>query len=244
MPNPPIPINIAVKKLTQPVGIRQEHVAEEETLLYLKPKYDHRSPNEYTIKRYWDSSTVFTVTGHKYGNSPSREFRDSTGLPMFESRATALAWKRPLRVRLPGNEDEELVDFRSDTKKVCKLTFRNSMAPDSKSESEKIATVDVQDTGSLAWQGLSASVGGQKVVDVRESMTMNKTLPTATSGGDVSLVPRQVLEILVAEGFDLSLVSLSCFSWKTVTYYAIQAALIAVYMADTRFSTAPPPKHR
>ncbi|KAJ5508833.1 hypothetical protein N7527_010976 [Penicillium freii] len=217
------PVNKTVKPLSHPVGIRPEHIAEEETLLYLKPKYDHRSPNEYTIKRYWDDSTIFTVTGHKYGDTPAREFRDSSGLPMFQSRAAVLAWKRPLRVRLPGNEDEELVDFRVDRKQVYRLTFRNSMEPSSKSESDRMATVEVRETSSYAWQGFSASVGGQKVVDVRESMTMNKTLPKCTSQGDVSLMPRQVLEILVAQGFDLSL-----------------AALIAVYMADTRFSTAPP----
>ncbi|CAI7594936.1 unnamed protein product [Penicillium glandicola] len=220
------PVNKAVKTLSQPFGIRQEHIADEEILLYLKPKYDRRSPNEYTIKRYSDASMIFTVTGHKYGDTPAREFRDSSGLPMFQSRATALAWKRPLRVRLPGNEDEELVDFRVDSKKVYRLRFRNSMEPDSKSESDRMVTVEVRETGSFAWQGFSASVGGQKVVDIRESMTMNKTLPKCTSQGDISLMPRQVLEILVAEGFDLSL-----------------AALIAVYMADTRFSTAPPPRY-
>ncbi|KAJ5186936.1 hypothetical protein N7449_009930 [Penicillium cf. viridicatum] len=220
------PVNKTVKTLSHPVGIRPEHIADEETLLYLKPKYDHRSPNEYTIKRYWDDSTIFTVTGHKYGDTPAREFRDSSGLPMFQSRAAVLAWKRPLRVRLPGNENEELVDFRVDMKQVYRLTFRNSMEPDSKSESDRMATAEVRETSTYAWQGFSASVGGQKVVDVRESVTMNKTLPKCTSQGDVSLMPRQVLEILVAEGFDLSL-----------------AALIAVYMADTRFSTAPPSRY-
>ncbi|KAJ5207452.1 hypothetical protein N7491_001918 [Penicillium cf. griseofulvum] len=220
------PVNKAVKPLSQPVGIRQEHIADEETLLYLKPKYDQRSPNEYTIKRYWDDSTIFTVTGHKYGDTPAREFRDSSGLPMFQSRAAILAWKRPLRVRLPGKENEELVDFKVDMNKVYRLTFRNSMEPDSKSERDRMVTVEVRETGCFAWQGFSASIRGQKVVDVRESMTMNKKLPKATSQGDVSLMPRQVLEILVAEGFDLSL-----------------AALIAVYMADTRFSTAPPPRY-
>ncbi|KAJ5787925.1 hypothetical protein N7457_002915 [Penicillium paradoxum] len=227
LPTPYQSVHTAVKRLAQPVGIRQEHIASEESLLYLKPKYDHRSPDEYTIKRYWDDSTVFTVTGHKYGDTPAREFRDESGLPMFQSRATALAWKRPLRVRLPGKEDEELVDFRVDMKNVYKLSFRNTMASDSKSESDKIVTVEVKDTSSPTRQGFSATVGGQRVVDVRESITMNKTLPTATAAFkyDVSLIPRQVLEILVGEGFDLSL-----------------AALIAVFMADTKFSTAPPPR--
>jgi hypothetical protein len=41
-----------VKKIAHPIGIRQEHIAEEETLLYLRPKYDPYSPDEYTLERY------------------------------------------------------------------------------------------------------------------------------------------------------------------------------------------------
>ncbi|CDM27158.1 unnamed protein product [Penicillium roqueforti FM164] len=37
-----------------------------------------------------------------------------------------------------------------------------------------MATVEVRETDPYAWQGFSPSVG-EKVVDVRESMTMNKT---------------------------------------------------------------------
>ena len=203
----PISISKAVKKLEQPIGIRPEHIADDETLLYLKPKYDHRSPNEYTMKRYWDDSTMFTITGHKYGDTPAREFRDSSGLPMFHSRATLLAWKRPLRVRLPGNEADELVDFRLESNRVFKLSFRNSMAPETEDKSYNIVTVEVRDTDSAACTGCSATVKGQKVLDIRESITMNRTLPRARTQGDVSLMPRQVLEVLVAEGFDMSLVS-------------------------------------
>jgi hypothetical protein len=203
----PTPVNKGVKKLDHPVGIRPEHIAKDETLLYLKPKYDHRSPNEYTIKNYWDDSTVFTITGHKYGDTPAREFRDSSGLPMFHSRATSLAWRRPLRVRLPGNEQDELVDFRIQSNNVCKLSFRNSMAPEIEDKSYNIVNVEVRDTDNALCSGCSATVKGQKVLDVRESITMNKTLPRWRVQGDVSLMPRQVLEVLVAEGFDMSLVS-------------------------------------
>ena len=196
-----------VKRLPQPVGIRPEHIADEETLLYLKPQYDHRSPNEYTIKRYWDDSNVFTITGHKYGDTPAREFRDASGLPMFQSRATALAWKRPLRVRLPGNEETELVDFRLGPNRVSKLSFRNAMAPEVEEKSYNMVEVEVRDMDTAAWTGCSATVKGQKVLDIRESITMNRSLPKGRAKGDVSLMPRQILEITVAEGFDMSLVS-------------------------------------
>lgn len=197
-----------VRKLAQPVAIRPEHIADDETLLYLKPQYDQRSPNEYTIKRYWDDSTIFTITGHKYGDTPAREFRDASGLPMFQSRATLLAWKRPLRVRLPGNETDDLVDFRCENGRTLRLSFRNSMAPDPEEKSDdNTVEVKVHDMGNAAWAGCSATVKGQKVLDIRESMTMNKTLPRVWAQADISLMPRQILEVLVAEGFDMSLVS-------------------------------------
>lgn len=197
-----------VRKLAQPVGIRPEHIAADETLLYLKPQYDQRSPNEYTIKRYWDDSTIFTITGHKYGDTPAREFRDTSGLPMFQSRATLLAWKRPLRVRLPGNETDDLVDFRCESGRVLRLSFWNSIPPHPEEKSDdNTVEVKVHDMGNAAWAGCSATVKGQKVLDIRESMTMNKTLPRVWAQADISLMPRQILEVLVAEGFDMSLVS-------------------------------------
>lgn len=203
----------AVKKIAHPIGIRQEHIAEEETLLYLRPKYDPYAPDEYTLKRYWDDSTIFTVTGRKYGDTRAREFRDASGLPMFESRPTALAWRRPLLVRLPGKQDEELVDFRMGWEGYT-LKLRSAA-----SEAENDVTIQVQVIESMACTEYAAMVDGQKVVDVRESLTMNKSLPTARAraASDHSLMPRQILEVLVAE--------------------IIQAALIAVHMADTRFSS-------
>jgi hypothetical protein len=193
----------AVKKISHPIGIRKEHIAEEETLLYLRPKYDPHSPDEYTLKRYWDDSTIFTVTGRKYGDTRAREFRDASGLPMFESRPTSLAWRRPLLVRLPGKEDEELVDFRMGWEGYT-LKFRNAASTD-----EKDVTIQVQVIESMAFTEYAALVDGQKVVDVRESLTMNKSLPTARAraASNHSLLPRQILEVLVAENFDLSLVS-------------------------------------
>ncbi|CAG8937630.1 unnamed protein product [Penicillium salamii] len=204
----PVSVNKGLKKLSQPIGIRPDHIAEEEILLYLKPQYDHRAPNEYTIRRYWDDSDIFTITGHKYGDTPgSRTFRDESGLPMFQSRATSLAWKRPLRVRLPGNEETELVDFRIVANGVFKLSFRNAMAPEVEEKSYNMIDLEVRDMSSAAWSGCSATVRGQKVLDVRESISMNKTLPKGRAKGDISLMPRQILEVSVAEGFDMSLVS-------------------------------------
>jgi hypothetical protein len=76
------------------------------------------------------------------------------------------------------------------------LKFRNAA-----SETEKDVTIQVQVIESMACTEYAAMVDGQKVVDVRESLTMNKSLSTARgrAASDHSLVPRQILEVPVAE---------------------------------------------
>jgi hypothetical protein len=80
----------SVQKLHDPLGIRIEHIVDSETLFYLRPRYDKTSPDEYVLKEHFDDSTVFTVTGEKFGDTSAREFRDNSGLPMFECHRT---WK-------------------------------------------------------------------------------------------------------------------------------------------------------
>lgn len=81
------------------------------------------------------------------------------------------------------------------------------MAPEVEEKSYNRIDIEVRDMDTAAWSGCSATVRGQKVLDVRESISMNKTLPKGRAKGDISLMPRQILEISVAEGFDMSLVS-------------------------------------
>lgn len=59
-------------------------------------------------------------------------------------------------------------------------------------------------------------MAGRKITDVRESLERNKTignLPTHTMQGQKAFPPKQVLDICVAEGTDISMVSKKvCFS--------------------------------
>lgn len=62
----------------------------------------------------------------------------------------------------------------------------------------------------IVWHEFSVTVDGQKVGDIRENMEMNKTTPTMANSTTWSkgMPPRPVLDVLVAEGFDISLVGL------------------------------------
>lgn len=82
------PSRKTVQKLYRPIGIRKEHIADSESLFYQRPIHNQNLSHEYTLKADLDDSTVITVTGEEYGDTSAREFRDQSGLPMFECYRT------------------------------------------------------------------------------------------------------------------------------------------------------------
>jgi hypothetical protein len=199
-----------------PIGLRKEHITEFERLLYIEPIYDPKSSSEYKIKYDSDDSTLFNVTGKEYSNRPVREFRDSSGLPMFETKRPWVLGKikRPCRVNLPGNDSEDLVDIKLTggwsifKPMTLDLTFRNALARDAKTEEDRIVNLQIQKQRNLLC-GFAVSVDGRKVADIRESMGRNRTIkqfsPQASRYAQL-VPPRAVMEMLVADGVDLSLV--------------------------------------
>lgn len=77
----------------QPIAIRTENIAKETTRLYLRPQANPDSATDYTIKDDVTGKTVFTITGSRYGSDPGREFRDSSGLPLFHLTHSFSVWK-------------------------------------------------------------------------------------------------------------------------------------------------------
>lgn len=233
----PLTPHQSVQKLHSPIGIRREHIADLDAFFYLCPRYDKTSRHEYELKEHFDNSTVFTVTGENFGDNAAREFRDQSGLPMFECYRT---WKGR-RICLPGNKKEELVESKTKWTGGWQIIFRNAAATDPTQESEK-TVVDVNMGIKPGWHEFSATVNGQKVVDIRENLRMNKSISTlANSKTWLNKRPRPVLDILVAEGFDTSLVSLYFQKFSAFVpgqAKTSQALLIAVVMSDMHFDSA------
>jgi hypothetical protein len=194
------------------MGIRPEHITEFERLLWINPKYDPHSPNEYCIRYDSDDTTLFTATGLKFSAKSTREFRDSSGLPLFESQkvwSPGWIYRRPWRVRLPGCKETDLVDirFKGPMHNSFEVHFRNAVARDFKNEDDRMVHLSVHRV-SPVYRVYEVRAAGIKVVDIRESMERNRSVPTSlynSSGG--SLPPRLVMEVLVAGNFDMSLVS-------------------------------------
>jgi hypothetical protein len=204
--------NKSVQDAPHPIGIRPEHITEFERLLWIQPKYDTHSINEYCIRYDNDDSTLITATGKKYNEKSTREFRDSSGLPLFEMqkvRWSGLKSRRPWRIRLPGSKEDDLVDirFKGLMNTTFEVTFRNALARDTRSKDDKLVRIEVHRVSPL-YRAYEARMSGIKVLDIRESMERNRSVPTImynSSGG--ILPPRLVMQVLVAANFDMSLVS-------------------------------------
>jgi hypothetical protein len=204
--------NKSVQDPPYPMGIRPEHITEFERLLWIEPKYDSRAINEYCIRYDNDDSTLITATGKRYNEKSTREFRDSSGLPLFEmQKVWSPGWKyrRPWRIRLPGSKEADLVDIRLKglMNTTIEVNFRNVVSRDTKNEDDKIVHIVVHRV-SPVYRVYEVRVAGIKVVDIRESMERNRSVPTIMYNSSGGILPsRLVMEVLVAADFDMSLVS-------------------------------------
>jgi hypothetical protein len=204
--------NKFVQEPPHPMGIRPEHITEFERLLWIEPKYDAHSMNEYSIQYDNDDSTLITATGKRYNEKSTREFRDSSGLPLFEMQKVwwpGLKSRRPWRIRLPGSKEDDLVDIRLKglMNPTFEVNFRNAVARDTKNENDRMVHMVVNRVSPL-YQVYEARIGGIKVMDIRESMERNRSVPTIMYNSSGGILPsRLVMEVLVAANFDMSLVS-------------------------------------
>ena len=192
-----------LQALSDHVAIRSEHIASEETDLRLYPKANKKSAAEYTIQNLATGSTLFSVTGLKYGSNSGREFRDSTGLPLFELRRTGLLI-RPWKVRLPGDSSQDLASLymQGPSRKITLKVTQNQASAASR---ETAVTFKVLRTSALFT--FEVVVEGQVVAYVRENAEINDVVGEHVSGPYHNVSPRRVLDIRLTEGLDTSIVS-------------------------------------
>lgn len=197
----------------RPIALRNDLIATRHTRLHMKPECNPRSETDYIIKDDLDESVVFTVTGKKFGDRPGREFRDQSGLPLFELRQKAILLRQPWTIRLPGCDDADLVsihlrrNFWDFSNGNCDLKFENAAAVENKQLADKIAKLRTHRRQSMLY-AFDVLDGDRKVAEIQESVQKNDRLammPESRKGY------RPILDIRVAPGVDLALVSGPCF---------------------------------
>lgn len=197
-----------LKAPDRPIAIRNEHVTESKTCLIVRPLGDAQSQMAYRIEDD-DGITLFTVTGRKSSDRSCREFRDASGLPLFELHRK-LSFRNVWSVTLPGSNNSKiatgvpkLIFSRGGSAYGSfNITFKNVAAMESKRDDEKRLTLDIERHGS-ALALFDVVDGDRKVAEVRESIYHNKKLalfPESRRGY------RPVLDVTVTAGVDLSLV--------------------------------------
>lgn len=199
-----------LQPLSDSVAIRSELIALEETDLRLYPKASRKSPAEYTIKNVFTGSTVFSVTGQKYGSSPGREFRDSSGLPLFELRRTGF-FIRPWKVRLPGDDSKDLASIymQGFPKKITLDIMQNQSPAEKPTRVEGKKKVTLRVFRKSALYTFDVLAGDQNVAHIQENPEINRSVGHWMSSPYDYVPPRRVLDIRLAEGLDASIVSVN-----------------------------------
>jgi uncharacterized protein YxjI len=188
------------------IAFRNQYIARCKTTLVLRPYGSPHSAVAYKITEE-DGSPQFTVTGRKYGDRSCREFRDSSGLPLFELHRK---WYRSnsWSVCLPGCDTATIAtgsprwtlgktsfgDFN--------LSFENAAAYGGKRIDEKMLTLSIERHGN-ALALFDIVDGDRKVGEVKESIHHNEKLNLVGS----RMGYRPAMDVIIMPGVDISLVS-------------------------------------
>jgi hypothetical protein len=197
----------ALKSPERPIALRKELIASSKTSLVLKPQGDTHSAVSYKITEE-DGTPAFTVTGRKYSDRSCREFRDASGLPLFELHGfNAVTFSFQWYITLPGTDDVKVATGSPRMSwggEVLKFTFQNMAAVDAKREEEKELTLRVKRHGE-ALTFFDILDEDRRVAEVRESIRHNLKL-NLTRGSRGSKY-RPALDLVIMPGVDASLVS-------------------------------------
>lgn len=157
-----------------------------------------------------DGTPQFTVTGRKYTDRSCREFRDDSGLPLFELHRK-WSWTNSWSVSLPGCDTATIATgaprwtLGNTSFGNFDLSFENAAAFEGKRGKEKMLTLNIERHGN-ALALFDVVDGDRKVAEVRESIHHNEKLALMRSSRQGY---RPAMDVIVMPGVDISLVSIS-----------------------------------
>ncbi|KAB8271867.1 hypothetical protein BDV30DRAFT_212858 [Aspergillus minisclerotigenes] len=149
------------------------------------------------------------ASGRKYTNRACREFRDASGLPLFELHRK-ISLRNAWSVTLPGSD---AADIATGAPRLGLggagfgnfiASFVNVAAVDVKLNEERRVTLEIERHGRVL-ESFDVVDGDRRVAKVRESIQHNKKLALMSNSRRGY---RPFLDVTVMEGVDLSLVAL------------------------------------
>ncbi|KAH8427293.1 uncharacterized protein LDX57_005007 [Aspergillus melleus] len=198
-------IRRALKAPDRPVAIRREYITDRKTTLVLRPVGDSSSEISYSIADL-DGIPQFTVTGRKFSNRPCREFRDASGLPLFELHRK-ISFRQAWNVCLPGSKKATIASavprrsFSATQFGNFDLAFENFAAFECKGAEDKKVNLEIEKHGNVL-KTFDVVDGDRKIAEIRESIPHNRTLalmPESRRGW------RPIMDIDIMPEVDISL---------------------------------------
>lgn len=198
---------LTLKSPEREVAFRQEHVVRAKTTLVLKPARDDSLEIGYHID-HEDGTPVYTVTGRKFGDRSSREFRDASGLPLFDiHRWAALSVPFHWYLTMPGSDRKSKIATANSHTSLkggdLKFTFQNMAASYEKVEGDRDVTLMVRRHGE-ALKLFDVVDGDRRIGEVRESIRHNEKLYLTKRSRRQGFRP--ALEVVIMPGVDATLV--------------------------------------
>ncbi|KAJ5513060.1 hypothetical protein N7463_002612 [Penicillium fimorum] len=189
------------------IAFRNQYIARSKTTLVLRPFGSPHSAVAYKITEE-DGTSQFTVTGRKYTDRSCREFRDHSGLPLFELHRK-LSWTNSWSVSLPGCDTATIATgaprwtLGKTSSGNFDLSFENAAAFEGKRVDEKMLTLHIERHGN-ALALFDIVDGDRKVAEVRESIHHNEKLALMRGSRQGY---RPAMDVIIMPGVDISLVA-------------------------------------
>lgn len=206
-------IRRALKAPDRPVAIRREYIADRKITLVLRPYGDSSSEISYSIDDL-DGVPQFTVTGRKFSDRPCREFRDASGLPLFELHRK-ISFRQAWNVSLPGSKRTSIASavprrsFSAAQVGCFDFSFENFAAFECKSAEDKDVKLEIEKHGNVL-KTFDVVDGDRKIAEIRESIPHNRTLALMR---DSRRGWRPIMDIDIMPEVDISLVSFPLRMW-------------------------------
>lgn len=185
--------------LNPPIGIRNDYIAPEETLLQIT-QHDRKkgwAGREFKTTKKSDGTLLFIGNDTSMSKTRCCKFKSAKDLPLFELRRKYLVFETTFYLRLPGGEKEDLLIAKTRATWGASrydVKIRNVMAG-----GPEDVVIQMEQQGTSTTHVL---VGGALVGIVRRDPSGSEE-----SHGACSVGYGEEWEVRVAEGMDLALVS-------------------------------------
>lgn len=192
-----------LKEPPRPVGLRNEYMTEQKTVLTLYPGGNALSECAYFIEDE-GADVLFTVSGRRCSPHCCREVRDQSGLPLFEIHQRSRWVHNEWSITLPGCRTTEIAIGKRRPGGDLHLVLEN-MAAVGFSVEQRSLPIDLEKYGKIL-AIYDVVDGDRKIMEIKESIQHNKRLALLSSS---KVGYRPAIDMVIMPGVDMALVSLS-----------------------------------